>query len=206
MNDQNLMMHSFEDKTESLVRLLGSPGSNVTARQGDRVFNYHYLPGEWASLRASLPKMRVRLEKLGYTPHIHSFADIMSSIFEGKGKKAIDAMTSAEGKTNLPHKSYTGTLQQFLIDPELSLASPIVVALIGILEEAAKTHKSVLLLTDVEMLHPLVRVSAFEQVMQGKFKVPTVIFYPGRRGTVGDNPSFLGIYSSDGNYRSTHVY
>ncbi|MDB4657244.1 DUF1788 domain-containing protein [Verrucomicrobiales bacterium] len=200
------MMHSFEDKTESLVRLLGSPSSNVTARQGDRVFNFHYLPGEWDALRAYLPKIRVRLEKLGYTPHIHSFTDIVSSIFDGKGKKAIDAMTSAEGKTNLPHKAYTGTLQQFLIGPELSLTSPIVTALIDILNQAEKTPKSVLLLTDVEMLHPLVRVSAFEQVLQGKFKVPSVIFYPGRRGTVGDNPSFLGFYNSDGNYRSTHIY
>jgi hypothetical protein len=199
-------MHSFEDKTESLIRLLGSPGSSVTARQGDRVFNFHYHPDEWAGLRAYLPKIRVRLEKTGYTPFIRSFADIMSAIYDSSGKKAIDAMVAAESRTQLPHKTYTGTLQQFLIGPELNLNSPIVSALIEILEEAAQTPKAVLLLTDVEMLHPLVRVSAFEQVLQGKFKVPTVLFYPGRRGSIGDNPSFLGIYNSDGNYRSTHIY
>lgn len=204
------MMHSFEDKTESLVRLLGSPGSNVTARQGDRVFNFHYLPGEWAALRAYLPKIKIRLEQAGYTPHLHSFADILSSIYEREGKKAIEMMTAAEGKTNLPHKAYTDTLQRFLTktppNHPLELDSPIVVALIERLNAAAETTKSVLLLTDLEMLHPLLRVSAFEQVLQGKFAVPTVIFYPGRRGTVGDNPSFLGIYKSDGNYRSTHIY
>lgn len=204
------MMHSFEDKTETLVRLLGSPGSNVTARQGDRVFNFHYLPTEWAALRSYLPKIRVRLEQAGYTPHLHSFADTLTSIFECDGQRAIAMMTGAEGKTNLPHKAYTETLQRFLTktppNHPLELDSPIVVALIDILKAAAKTPKSVVLLTDLEMLHPLLRVSAFEQVLQGKFTVPTVIFYPGRRGSVGDNPSFLGIYKSDGNYRSTHLY
>lgn len=203
-------MPSFEDKTETLVRLLGSPGSNVTAQQGDRVFNFHYFPAEWAALRAYLPKIKIRLEQAGYTPHIHSFAEIMSAIYERDGQKAIAMMTAAEGKTNLPHKAYTETLQRFLTktppNHPLELDSPIVVALIKILEAAAMTPKSVLLLTDLEMLHPLLRVSAFEQVLQGKFTVPTVLFYPGRRGSVGDNPSFLGIYKSDGNHRSTHIY
>jgi hypothetical protein len=192
------------------VRLLGSPGSNVTAQQGDRVFNFHYFPAEWATLRAYMPKIKVRLEQAGYTPHFQSFAELMSAIYERDGQKAIAKMSAAEGKTNLPHKAYTETLQHFLTktppNHPLELDSPIVVALIEILEAAAKTPKSVLLLTDLEMLHPLLRVSAFEQVLQGKFTVPTVLFYPGRRGSVGDNPSFLGIYKSDGNYRSTHIY
>ena len=203
-------MPSFEDKTETLVRLLGSPGSNVTAQQGDRVFNFHYFPAEWAALRAYLPKIKIRLEQAGYTPHIRSFAELMSAIYERDGQKAIAMMTAAEGKTNLPHKAYTEPLQRFLTktppNHPLELDSPIVVALIKFLEAAAMTPKSVLLLTDLEMLHPLLRASAFEQVLQGKFKVPTVLFYPGRRGSVGDNPSFLGIYKSDGNYRSTHIY
>lgn len=203
-------MHSFEEKTQSLLRLLGKPGSNVTARQGDQVYNFHYQPGEWAVLRGFLPKIKHRLEQVGYTPQIHSFADIIEKIFAEVGGKAIEAMRAAEGKTNLSHQIYTETLQRFLTkkppNHPLELDSPIVVALTDILAEAAKTPKSVVLLTDVEMLHPLIRVSAFEQVLQGKFSVPTVFFYPGRRGTVGDNPSYLGFYQSDGNYRSTHIY
>jgi hypothetical protein len=64
----------------------------------------------------------------------------------------------------------------------------------------------VLILTDTETIHPLFRVSAFEQILQGKFTVPTIICYPGERGDMGDNPSFLGFYKSDGNYRSHHIY
>lgn len=204
------MMHSFEDRIETLVRLLGSPSSNVSARQGDRVFNFHYLPNQWATVRGHFPRIRARLEKEGFTPQFHSFANIIDEILERDAKQPIEAMTAAEGKFTLPHKTYTETLQHFLTktpaDHSLTLESPVVARLITILDEAAETPKSVLLLTDVEMLHPLIRVSAFEQILQGRFRVPTVFFYPGRRGSVGDNPSFLGIYNSDGNYRSTHIY
>jgi hypothetical protein len=203
-------MRSFEDKTETLVRLLGSPSSNVSARQGDRVFNFHYEPQKWAEVRGILPKIKSRLEKLGFTPHLHSFADIIKAILERDAKQPINAMIKAEGKFNLPDQNYTHDLQHFLTrtDPNhpLTLESPIVASLTAILDEAAQTPKSVLLLIDVEMLHPLIRVSAFEQILQGRFKVPTVFFYPGLSGNVGDNPSFLGIYTSDGNYRSTHIY
>jgi|GEM_PF-1195239 len=203
-------MHSFEDKTDTLVRLLGSPTSNVNARQGDCVFNFHYLPDEWAVMRRFIPKIKARLEKIGFTIHLHSFADIISEILDSEAKLPIQAMIANEETFGLAHQDYTNDLQRILTgqaeNTPLTLDSPIVRKLIAVIDEAALIPKSVLLLTDVEMLHPLIRVSAFEQILQGRFKVPTVIFYPGRRGSVGDNPSFLGIYTSDGNYRSTHVY
>lgn len=203
-------MPSFEDKTEELIRLLGSAASNVNARQGDRVFNYHYDPAHWAEMRALLPKMVVRLEGQGFSPQVHSFADIVTDILGTEGAAAMEAMAKAETTSKLPHKTYTATLQQLLTGQPpshpLTLESPIVKRLLALLEQAAQTPKALLLLTDIEMLHPLIRVSAFEQVLQGKFLVPTIFFYPGRRGNIGDNPSYLGIYKSDGNYRSTHIY
>jgi hypothetical protein len=64
--------------------------------------------------------------------------------------------------------------------------------------------KSILLVTDLEALHPYLRIGAIEAQLQGKFHVPTVFFYPGVRAGK-TQLRFLGFYPEDGNYRSVHV-
>ena len=65
-------------------------------------------------------------------------------------------------------------------------------------------NNPILLVTDLEGLHPYMRIGAIEGQLQGKFNIPTVFFYPGERmGKTGLR--FLGFYQSDGNYRSVHV-
>jgi hypothetical protein len=60
------------------------------------------------------------------------------------------------------------------------------------------------LVTDLEALHPYMRIGAIESNLQGKFHVPTVFLYPGVR-TGKTRLMFLGFYPEDGNYRSVHV-
>jgi len=65
-------------------------------------------------------------------------------------------------------------------------------------------ENALLLVTDLEAIHPYLRISSLEQKLQGKFYVPTVILYPGIR-TGRTALKFLGIYSEDGGYRSIHI-
>ena len=56
--------------------------------------------------------------------------------------------------------------------------------------------------TDTAALHPYFRARSLESGLHDRVKVPTVIFYPGRRsGQYGLH--FLGFYEFDGNYRAT---
>lgn len=64
--------------------------------------------------------------------------------------------------------------------------------------------KSILLVTDLEALHPYTRIGVIEGKLLGKFHVPTVFLYPGIR-TGKTRLKFLGFYPDDGNYRSVHV-
>jgi hypothetical protein len=64
--------------------------------------------------------------------------------------------------------------------------------------------KTILLVRDLEALHPYLRIGAIEAQLQGKFHVPTVFFYPGVRAGK-TQLRFLGFYPEDGNYRSVHV-
>ena len=66
------------------------------------------------------------------------------------------------------------------------------------------TSKSLVLVTDLEALHPYLRIGAIESQLQGKFGVPTIFLYPGVR-TGKTRLKFLGFYPEDGNYRSVHV-
>lgn len=63
---------------------------------------------------------------------------------------------------------------------------------------------TMMLVTDLESLHPYMRIGAIEAQLQGKFHVPTVFLYPGTR-TGKTRLRFLGFYPEDGNYRSVHV-
>ncbi|MEW8419746.1 MAG: BREX protein BrxB domain-containing protein [Candidatus Thiodiazotropha endolucinida] len=63
---------------------------------------------------------------------------------------------------------------------------------------------AIVLVTDLEALHPYLRIGAIEAQLQGKFHVPTVFLYPGVR-TGKTRLKFLGFYPEDGNYRSVHV-
>ena len=76
------------------------------------------------------------------------------------------------------------------------------------LEDALKplegNSNALLLVTDLEALHPFLRIGPIESQLQGKFHVPTVFLYPGTR-TGKTRLKFLGFYPEDGNYRSVHV-
>ncbi len=72
------------------------------------------------------------------------------------------------------------------------------------MESLEGKEKVILLITDLEALHPYLRIGAIEGQLYGKFSVPTVFFYPGVR-TGKTRLKFLGFYPEDGNYRSVHV-
>jgi len=65
-------------------------------------------------------------------------------------------------------------------------------------------QNALLLVTDLEALHPFMRIGAMESQLQGKFHAPTIFLYPGVR-TGKTRLKFLGFYPEDGNYRSVHV-
>ena len=72
------------------------------------------------------------------------------------------------------------------------------------IEEHSAEKDSLILVTDLEALHPYVRIGTIESQLQSRFKIPTVFLYPGVR-TGKTRLKFLGFYPEDGNYRSVHI-
>ena len=69
-------------------------------------------------------------------------------------------------------------------------------------EEVKKVKDGVLLITDVEAIHPFTRFGPIEQKIYNQVEVPIVVLYPGEKS--GSALKFLGFYPEDGNYRSKH--
>jgi hypothetical protein len=74
----------------------------------------------------------------------------------------------------------------------------------GALRPLEGRKNALLLVADLEALHPFLRIGAIESHLQGQFHVPTIFLYPGIR-TGKTRLKFLGFYPEDGNYRSVHV-
>ena len=57
-----------------------------------------------------------------------------------------------------------------------------------------------LIIKDVEMLHPFYMIGTVENNIYNQIQIPMLVLYPGE--TQGTARSFMGIYNQDGNYRS----
>lgn len=86
----------------------------------------------------------------------------------------------------------------------LKAEAPLQQKLEAVLKKLEGNDNAIVLVTDLEALHPYMRIGAIEAQLQGKFHVPTVFLYPGVR-TGKTRLKFLGFYPEDGNYRSVHV-
>ena len=69
-------------------------------------------------------------------------------------------------------------------------------------EECLSEGNALLVIRDLEMLHPFRMMGVIENNIYNQIKVPILVLYPGE--TMGTARSFLGIYNQDGNYRSVN--
>jgi hypothetical protein len=69
-------------------------------------------------------------------------------------------------------------------------------------DEIKNTIKPLLLLTDLEGIHPFTRFGPVEQNIYNSIEIPIIILYPGVLS--GSSLEFFGFYPPDGNYRSKH--
>ena len=137
-----------------------------------------------------------RLSNEGWDVQTFSIADAIADILAKAPMRKIwlaadQRAPTAWGKTN---KSLTNAIANGALQERLE-------AKLSTLEGKPK---SILLVSDLEALHPYMRIGVIEGQLQGKFHVPTVFFYPGVR-TGKTRLKFLGFYPEDGNYRSVHV-
>jgi hypothetical protein len=140
------------------------------------------------------------LKKQGWNVHTFSIAEHINALLENVPKFRRNIWLKQDAAAPLEWSKTNNSLANTLSDSEKGLQAVIEKKLL----ELSNDDKALLLVTDLEALHPYMRIGSIESQLQGKFDIPTVFLYPGVR-TGQTRLKFLGFYPEDGNYRSMHV-
>ncbi len=192
-------MSSPADSFEELWQRLRS-GRGLTNTGDDPVYYLVFKPEQMLEVKRLQRQWAAKLAKQGWAAEFMSMADTVIQIF--RGNELRDVWLSSPANSGCDAESVSEivrTMEDVLTSDDLLKRR--IEERLDFLKGRANT---VLFLTDLEALHPFLRVGVLEQKLQGKFGVPTVILYPGlREGKT--TLRFLGFYPPDGNYRSVHI-
>jgi hypothetical protein len=189
-------MQSVKQSFEELRHRL-KQRHTLTHISDDPVFYLVFRPKEMLDVKRLLKQWEAKLNLDGWVVHFFSMADAIKEIFSNSSLR--DLWLASEEEAPLDFEEINKTLADALIAND-TLKNK----LDQKLQSLSGHQNAVLFVTDLEALHPYLRVGSLEQKLQGRFTVPTVILYPGRRAGK-TTLSFLGIYPEDGNYRSVHI-
>ena len=155
-----------------------------------------FHPKEILEVKRNMSAWTARLRNDGWDVHRFSIYQEISDILENA--PLMKLWLAADGKSPLAWDKTNQSLANTITNGSLKDR------LEAKLDSLIDKKNAILLVTDLEALHPYTRIGAIESQLYGKFVVPTVFFYPGER-TGKTRLKFLGFYPEDGNYRSVHV-
>jgi hypothetical protein len=185
-------MPSLDEDFEQLVGRLTARGS-LMSNGGDPFYYFVFPPQQALDVRRQLPAWQGRLRNDGIEVKRISFADLLWGMIDASGRWEPWLEAEADFEPEQINNAVRDALNQ---DGGL---------IRRIAELVAEPRpRTVLFLTETELLHPYFRVRALENALHDQVKTPTVVFYPGRRvGQYGLR--FLDLYPEDSNYRATII-
>ena len=198
-------MRSLKDKFDE-VCLRIRDGRRLESTGSAPIYYLVFPTKEILEVKRQTKAWIAKLENHGWNVVPFSFSDALKTIL--RNHKLRPAWLAGEkmllGKTNgtIPLNAVAEvnkTLGKALTEgPEL----------IGMIrekmDEAASHSNGLLILTDLESLHPYLRINSIEARLQGEVKCPLVVLYPGKRDGK-TSLRFLEFYPPDPNYRSEHI-
>ena len=156
-----------------------------------------FPPSQILEVKRQTPAWISGLRNDGWDATTFSIAEAIDSILKADPRRSIWLVADRKAP-----QDWTRTNQA--LANALTTNNALQQKLEQVLESLEGKKQSVLLVTDLEALHPYLRIGAIESQLQGKFHVPAIFLYPGVR-TGKTRLKFLGFYPEDGNYRSVHV-
>jgi Domain of unknown function (DUF1788) len=189
-------MASLKADFDELIRRIEA-GREFAHASFEPIFYLVYHPRDMLEVKRLMPAWTAKLGNAGWQVETFSIAEHVADILNKAPLRKV--WLEADRKNPVSWARTNASLANALTAQGRLQAR---------LEErlAALEGKTstIMLVTDLEALHPYLRIGAIEAQLQGKFHVPTVFFYPGTR-TGKTRLRFLGFYPEDGNYRSVHV-
>lgn len=188
-------MHSLKADFEELTERM-KHGRQLGHASFEEIYYLVFHPSQILDVKRLTPSWIAKLKSAGWTPETFSITENILAIHREHKLRKIWLTADEKDPLNVEkvNQSLANALSSGALQERLEAA-------IKALEEKPK---GVMLVTDLEALHPYLRIGTIEGNLQGKFTVPTIFLYPGVR-TGKTRLKFLGFYPEDGNYRSVHV-
>lgn len=156
-----------------------------------------FHPSQILEVKRQTPAWVAKLRNEGWEVTVFSIAEHVTDILAKAPLRKV--WLAADAKNPQDWAKTNQSLANALTKAD-GLQSRLEIVLTGL----EGSQNAIVLVTDLEALHPYLRIGAIEAQLQGKFHVPTIFLYPGVR-TGKTRLKFLGFYPEDGNYRSVHV-
>ena len=172
-------------------------GRELGATSFEPIYYLVFHPRQMLEVKRLTPAWVSRLSQEGWEVQIFSMAEEIWSLLKNDPLWPLCVMEDRSAPLDWPRTN--------------KALADILLAGNGLLKRLEDTLRplegrpnALLLVTDLEALHPFLRIGAIESQLHGNFHVPSIFLYPGVR-TGKTRLKFLGFYPEDGNYRSVHV-
>ena len=186
---------SLNDNFQELMERIRH-GRDLSQSGFEPIYYLIFSPKEILDAKRMMPVWKARLYNDGWDVHHVSIAEEVQRIFSAAPIRKLWLTADRQDPQNW--KRTNKALEQFIQKGAL------LEKLGAALDAMQGKPKAIMLVTDLEALHPYLRIGVIEGQLIGRFCAPTVFFYPGKR-TGKTNLRFLNFYKEDGNYRSHHV-
>lgn len=189
-------MSSLKDDFAELLERI-SRGRGLSHASFEPIYYLVFHPSKILEVKRQTPAWSAKLRQEGWEVKEFSITNELLSILQSDPRRNL--WLAVDRKDPLDWVRTNQALAN-----ALTITGALEKRLEKLLSSLEATSKSLVLVTDLETLHPYLRIGAIESQLQGKFSVPTIFLYPGVR-TGKTRLKFLGFYPEDGNYRSVHV-
>ncbi|MCC6426503.1 MAG: DUF1788 domain-containing protein, partial [Phycisphaerales bacterium] len=176
-----------DDFNELMERV--KQGRELTHASFEPIYYLVFPPSQILNVKRELPAWTAKLRNEGWDVTRFSIADAISDLVAKAPLRKL--WVDADRKAPLQWKKTNDAIANFLSQGVLQKRLEDALAVLD------GKKNAILLVTDLEALHPYLRIGAIESRLEGKFRVPTVFFYPGIR-TGKTRLKFLGFYHEDG--------
>ena len=202
-------MLSLRDKFEELRLRLGT-GRRLESTGSEPIFYLVFPVCEILDVKRQTKAWRAKLEHDGWHVVTLSLGETVNEIFRNHRLRPVwlasekQLIEQAERQhAPLDYRDINKTLAKALSDNS-QLAPELRAAIDAKLQEVDSKPNGLLLITDLEALHPYLRINTIEAYMQGRIHRPVIVLYPGKREGK-TSLRFLEFYPADPNYRSEHI-
>lgn len=198
-------MHSLKDKFDE-VCLRVRDGRRLESTGSTPIYYLVFPVREILEVKRQTKAWVAKLENQGWNVVTFSFAEAVNSILKNHKLRSSwllgERIALAKAKGPIPPTTISEvnkTLGKALTEgPEL-------LDMVRQKMEEASSHSSgLLVLTDLEALHPYLRINSIEAKIQDEIRCPVIVLYPGKREGK-TSLRFLEFYPADPNYRSEHI-